>query len=118
MLCLGMCSDVCGSYFCFLKQKTAYGMCISDWSSDVCSSDLGLRLHLAQARVGGSQRGAVAQGFADQGVELRVAERGPPVAGGECGVAERRNTQAAAAGERTGFDRMLLRREQIGRAHV
>src|SRR3546814_20321818 len=25
----------------FLKQKTAYEMRISDWSSDVCSSDLG-----------------------------------------------------------------------------
>src|SRR3546814_1625028 len=29
-------------WFCFLffKQKTAYEMRISDWSSDVCSSDL------------------------------------------------------------------------------
>src|SRR3546814_9904549 len=27
---------------CFCKQKTAYEMRISDWSSDVCSSDLGL----------------------------------------------------------------------------
>src|SRR3546814_16546677 len=26
---------------CFFKQKTAYEMRISDWSSDVCSSDLG-----------------------------------------------------------------------------
>src|SRR3546814_5519092 len=26
--------------FFFFKQKTAYGMRISDWSSDVCSSDL------------------------------------------------------------------------------
>src|SRR3546814_7622592 len=26
--------------FVFLKQKTAYEMRISDWSSDVCSSDL------------------------------------------------------------------------------
>src|SRR3546814_4475266 len=26
--------------FCFVKQKTAYEMRISDWSSDVCSSDL------------------------------------------------------------------------------
>src|SRR3546814_658438 len=26
--------------FCFLKQKTADEMRISDWSSDVCSSDL------------------------------------------------------------------------------
>src|SRR3546814_15295227 len=29
-------------FFCF-KQKTAYEMRISDWSSDVCSSDLTLR---------------------------------------------------------------------------
>src|SRR3546814_5998219 len=27
-------------YFLFFKQKTAYEMRISDWSSDVCSSDL------------------------------------------------------------------------------
>src|SRR3546814_948421 len=27
-------------FFCFFKQKTAYDMRISDWSSDVCSSDL------------------------------------------------------------------------------
>src|SRR3546814_10394157 len=32
-------------YFFFFKQKTAYEMRISDWSSDVCSSDL---LHLSQ----------------------------------------------------------------------
>src|SRR3546814_18575076 len=28
------------SWFLFFKQKTAYEMRISDWSSDVCSSDL------------------------------------------------------------------------------
>src|SRR3546814_10750823 len=28
--------------FFFFKQKTAYEMRISDWSSDVCSSDLGV----------------------------------------------------------------------------
>src|SRR3546814_4873963 len=27
-------------FFFFVKQKTAYEMRISDWSSDVCSSDL------------------------------------------------------------------------------
>src|SRR3546814_7534203 len=27
-------------YFFFFKQKTSYEMRISDWSSDVCSSDL------------------------------------------------------------------------------
>src|SRR3546814_16349018 len=31
-------SILAGFYFC--KQKTAYEMRISDWSSDVCSSDL------------------------------------------------------------------------------
>src|SRR3546814_19966488 len=33
---------MCGFYFFFFffKQKTAYEMRISDWSSDVCSSDL------------------------------------------------------------------------------
>src|SRR3546814_3052364 len=40
MVCLYMC--VCGIFFLFFffKQKTAYEMRISDWSSDVCSSDL------------------------------------------------------------------------------
>src|SRR3546814_11927496 len=33
----------CYSMFFFFKQKTAYEMRISDWSSDVCSSDLGSR---------------------------------------------------------------------------
>src|SRR6184192_4956634 len=28
-------------FFFFFKQKTAYEMSIGDWSSDVCSSDLG-----------------------------------------------------------------------------
>src|SRR3546814_2179779 len=36
--------------FFFFKQKTAYEMRISDWSSDVCSSDL-LRLTLTNRRI-------------------------------------------------------------------
>src|SRR3546814_5842351 len=31
---------VCFGFLFFFKQKTAYEMRISDWSSDVCSSDL------------------------------------------------------------------------------
>src|SRR3546814_9412376 len=34
------CEGVISVLFCFFKQKTAYEMRISDWSSDVCSSDL------------------------------------------------------------------------------
>src|SRR3546814_3096430 len=36
------CSDVRVVMFFFFKQKTAYEMRISDWSSDVCSSDLAI----------------------------------------------------------------------------
>src|SRR3546814_5246406 len=32
-------------FFFFFKQKTAYEMRISDWSSDVCSSDLSVIGH-------------------------------------------------------------------------
>src|SRR3546814_7354923 len=43
--------SVCICFFFFFKQKTAYEMRISDWSSDVCSSDLlqHLRHHAAGA---------------------------------------------------------------------
>src|SRR3546814_2404587 len=36
-MCFTLCVLFC---FFFFKQKTAYEMRISDWSSDVCSSDL------------------------------------------------------------------------------
>src|SRR3546814_2277622 len=39
-------------YVFFVKQKTAYEMRISDWMSDVCSSDLAAALR-DQARAGG-----------------------------------------------------------------
>src|SRR3546814_11880330 len=35
-----ICGVFCFLFFFFFKQKTAYEMRISDWSSDVCSSDL------------------------------------------------------------------------------
>src|SRR3546814_8142558 len=40
--CSWLCAlfPVLGCSFFFFKQKTAYEMRISDWSSDVCSSDL------------------------------------------------------------------------------
>src|SRR3546814_14238776 len=50
--------------FFFFKQKTAYEMRISDWSSDVCSSDLHWRLE-----------GAGRQGGQGQGPDLADAGR-------------------------------------------
>src|SRR3546814_10357400 len=38
--CFLRCIYLVFSFFFFFKQKTAYEMRISDWSSDVCSSDL------------------------------------------------------------------------------
>src|SRR3546814_2622756 len=44
--------------FFFFKQKTAYEMRISDWSSDVCSSDLRSRLPPGARQAAGIGRGA------------------------------------------------------------
>src|SRR3546814_6212255 len=65
----------CGVFF--FKQKTAYEMCISDWSSDVCSSDL---VELAHP-VG------IAHGGVDRAMELVGAGLGDRVDGGAHGVA-------------------------------
>src|SRR3546814_3472218 len=40
LLVSGVFAGLIYCYFFFFKQKTAYEMRISDWSSDVCSSDL------------------------------------------------------------------------------
>src|SRR3546814_3651961 len=44
--------------FFFFKQKTAYEMRISDWSSDVCSSDLYRRSRRSRS-LPGFQRGTI-----------------------------------------------------------
>src|SRR3546814_4696779 len=42
LCCVYQCTTMMRTFlFFFFKQKTAYEMRISDWSSDVCSSDLG-----------------------------------------------------------------------------
>src|SRR3546814_3189286 len=69
--------------FCFFKQKTAYGMRISYWSSDVCSSDLivaaGARLPQLDAQVlvptGRQAERALAAGARHLSAVLSVSER-------------------------------------------
>src|SRR3546814_8130179 len=56
--------------FFFFKQKTAYDMRISDWSSDVCSSDLAAR-HRSQDRRGGAEDRAEGR----QGIPVREVRR-------------------------------------------
>src|SRR3546814_14249991 len=67
------------SVFFFFKQKTAYEMRISDWSSDVCSSDLAGRgdqrpLHDAGRAVLLQQRhqGLAHLEFGDGGLDIQV----------------------------------------------
>src|SRR3546814_21163642 len=52
--------------FFFFKQKTAYEMRISDWSSDVCSSDLGSVAYTA------SIEGQVGQAGILRQIQVRV----------------------------------------------
>src|SRR3546814_9414930 len=47
--------------FFFFKQKTAYEMRISDWSSDVCSSDLALVVGQNGLTAGAQDPGNVSQ---------------------------------------------------------
>src|SRR3546814_7606822 len=79
LLCEVVCSSVGMLFFFFFKQKTAYEMRISDWSSDVCSSDLVQPRHVlraaadADAGVGGSA------GRSEDGLTGRRRTRRHPV---------------------------------------
>src|SRR3546814_9711203 len=65
----------------FVKQKTAYEMRISDWSSDVCSSDLAqhaMRLfddRIAEPGEAHDAAGAFDERLAEQRLELADARR-------------------------------------------
>src|SRR3546814_8222933 len=49
-------------FFFFFKQKTAYDMRISDWSSDVCSSDLRVTTWLPEMQSEQFLRSAIGRG--------------------------------------------------------
>src|SRR3546814_7984928 len=93
VLCCDYMRSVMSVYiFFFFKQKTAYEMRISDWSSDVCSSDL--------EGVGG--------GTGEERLRLLGAER-PARPGG------REDPAGAEAGQ---GERVAGHSQQIGRARV
>src|SRR3546814_2826219 len=79
----------------FFKQKTAYELRISDWSSDVCSSDLG-GLHPARSR----RCGAVGGGHPPcaQGADRRLQDSARlPFSRPTAARRQRENLQTAAA---------------------
>src|SRR3546814_7009781 len=68
----------------FFKQKTAYEMRISDWSSDVCSSDLenirsGTNIYTPLVELVVNAIQAIEEKSADKGlVEIEVLRNGEP----------------------------------------
>src|SRR3546814_1304354 len=81
-------SSCCVVLLFFFKQKTAYEMRISDWSSDVCSSDL---VDLADARLDG----IAAVGIGEDVVQTRsLRDHGRRAAGEDTGK-KRRNWRHA-----------------------
>src|SRR3546814_3609402 len=82
----------------FFKQKTAYEMRISDWSSDVCSSDLAEETGQAMGDQHGADMDAVVEGD-EQGRRRDIA-------------VVRLQQQAAGKDDEAGGDEP----EQIGRA--
>src|SRR3546814_6725924 len=59
--------------FFFFKQKTAYEMRISDWSSDVCSSDLAAQVFVDRAALARLNGGGELDGADDAGLFDQVA---------------------------------------------
>src|SRR3546814_3100058 len=84
----------------FFKQKTAYEMRISDWSSDVCSSDLLCRSQTRRADRGGVPASARA------GIGTLCADRKEP------GI----HTCSLAAGAGAASGQAGVRNHEIGRA--
>src|SRR3546814_4492468 len=102
--------------FCFFKQKTAYEMRISDWSSDVCSSDLFLAL---PRRLGETLEidGAAAFILAIEGHEIEVSGPNHPARAIDRPVGRDRGKareQVGADERRVGALPLLFIRPQIG----
>src|SRR3546814_5533248 len=129
-------SNVCVNVF-FFKQKTAYEMRISDWSSDVCSSDLhaGIAAHLVvlldlrtvvERHVPAAEVDHLRAEGAVGVVEDRLAGHGGLVGGREHHYPRAAQRHGEAASIRNGAADRTLAAEpfphgsaaQIGRAHV
>src|SRR3546814_5073354 len=65
----------------FFKQKTAYEMRISDWSSDVCSSDLTWAAAMSLFASSFRGMGFKAEAGVEQGLSADFRETGKPISG-------------------------------------
>src|SRR3546814_7542577 len=94
----------------FFKQKTAYEMRISDWSSDVCSSDLWIMAVMLLRTVLAAALGLGMRGAA-QSLDRQLAGRlTVQIVEADARVREAHAAQALA--------RLRAMGDEIGRAHV
>src|SRR3546814_3346199 len=109
---------------CFFKRMTAYGVRISDWSSDVCSSDLLLQIEARRDDLR-FEEGAVAMILVERGARRLVLDRHQPAARrrrehGEIGIAAREPVGCGCAhhpvGDRTARIDKLLQFGEFGGA--
>src|SRR3546814_7054928 len=102
--------------FVFFKQKTAYEVRISDWSSDVCSSDLSAVIGGEAGFDGGQGRDVEMVAGLVEDQQLRRS-RGAEDAG-EAGAEHL--AAAQCPGDPVGGvgAALVVRRPEIGRAHV
>src|SRR3546814_4527764 len=99
----------------FFKQKTAYEMRISDWSSDVCSSDLAdpRKTQMLIAALAGLSRIDAQDGASlaqDHGFNLGAASRWSRAIDAAAGRGEKGSVALLAA--------VGMQTAEIGRAHV
>src|SRR3546814_2571823 len=88
---MSICFLIVGFVFFFFKQKTAYEMRISDWSSDVCSSDLA----------------KTAFGLADWAADRCVGEYGIGACSVSAGLPRLSPAEARAAGAQRSEERRV-----------
>src|SRR3546814_1982179 len=113
------------SRFFYFKQKTAYEMRISDWSSDVCSSDLlSVRIRHPQL-ASGQHRPHPEERILPLLLVLVSGELGQPADpagragnGQNLGMIIEREHPVARDGGRGNAGKVEFPHEQIGRAHV
>src|SRR3546814_16732167 len=111
-------------HFFFFKQKTAYEMRISDWSSDVCSSDLrGDRLEVGAEVDRGFQGQYLLRGRLDAEVAQHGLVGELHLGGGDgdthaAGLQQRSSAElhVGALVERTGAGAAAVAEAQSGRA--